>query len=167
MLRPIKGEILVPVGKLYPDGAVVVVGYDEQARLMVHPLGGGLQYHLSPEQASSFRSVASGERASALFRRTKVVLADSNEAFEGWTNGELWNGWEKPRFEKAEADRLLQWLQDSSAKYDPARDAYITVSQDGEDEVWAAESIPISDGSSLRVYPIGAGSWIWEEVEQS
>ena len=70
-----------------------------------------------------------------------------------------------PWFEKTEADNLLGWLQDPRAKYDAERDAYVTVSQDRGDEVWAGETIAISDGSALRVYPIGAGAWIWEEAE--
>jgi hypothetical protein len=35
-------------------------------------------------------------------------------------------------------------------------------SQDGEEEVWGAEPITITDGSCIKVYPVGAGAWIWE-----
>ena len=70
-----------------------------------------------------------------------------------------------PRFEKTEADKLIGWLQDLRAKYDAERDAYVTVSQDRGDEVWAGETIANSDGSALMVYPVRAGAWIWEEAE--
>lgn len=35
-------------------------------------------------------------------------------------------------------------------------------SQDGEEEVWSAEPITITDGSCIKVYPVGAGACIWE-----
>jgi len=31
-------------------------------------------------------------------------------------------------------------------------------------EAWPAERITISDGSQVKVYSLGAGSWIWEEA---
>ena len=37
---------------------------------------------------------------------------------------------------------------------------------DGDEKVWAGEQILASDGSAMKVYPIGAGSWIWDEVEK-
>jgi hypothetical protein len=42
-----KGDILVPKGKQFPDCAIVVDGYDHAGRLVMHPLGGGIQTHLS------------------------------------------------------------------------------------------------------------------------
>lgn len=92
------------------------------------------------------------------------MLADSAEIFAGWSNGQRWNGWELPRFERAEAERLLSWLGDQRARFDAERDAFVTVNQDGEEEPWSAETITITDGSCIRAYPVGAGAWIWEEA---
>ena len=50
------------------------------------------------------------------------------------------------------------------ARFDEKADAFVTVNQDGEEEVWPAEQITISDGSRIKVYRLGAGSWIWEET---
>ena len=41
-----QGEIIVRDDLKYPDGAVVVDGLDTRGRLLVHPLGGGLQFAL-------------------------------------------------------------------------------------------------------------------------
>ena len=34
----------------------------------------------------------------------------------------------------------------------------------GEEETWPGEQISITDSSQVKVYPLGAGSWIWEEA---
>src|ERR1035438_510910 len=120
--------------------------------MAAHPLGGGLQYFLSALELEKFRLVDESERACALFHCAKFALADSQDTFAGWTNGRLWNGWAMPRFEQVEAQHLVEWLGNKRARYDTARDAFLTVSHDGEEEVWAAETILVSDGGALRVY---------------
>ena len=159
-----KGDILVPKGKEYPECAIVVDGYDDKGQLIMHPLGGGIEAHLSAIGASVFRLVDEGEKAGALFHRGQFALAESEERFSGWTDGKKWNGWEMPRFEKAEAERLIQWLSGERGRFDEERDAFVTGTQGDEDEVWASEQIVISDGSVLKVYPIGAGAWIWDTI---
>jgi len=160
-----KGDILVPKGKQFPDSAIVVDGYDRRGLLLMHPMGGGLQARLDAVSASVFRLVDEAERSGTLYRRARFALAESDEAFGGWTDGRHWNGWEMPRFERSEAERLIKWLKDERARFDAERTAFITFSQDGEEEVWPAESVVISDGSKLTVYGVGAGAWIWDEVE--
>ena len=46
--------------------------------------------------------------------------------------------------------------------YDGKRDAFITVNPAGEEEVWPAENITISEGSQLKVYALGVGCWCWD-----
>lgn len=110
-----------------------------------------------------FRAVAESERGAALFRRRRFALADGERAFEGWSNGELWNGWEMPRFEAGVGVEILDFLGAEGARLDGKADAFVTVSQDGEEEVWPAEATTIMDGSRIKVYGLGAGSWTWEE----
>jgi len=59
---------------------------------------------------------------------------------------------------------LVRWLGESEGRFDEVRDAFVTRAHGGEEEVWAAETVVISDGSALKVYPIGAGSWVWNEA---
>lgn len=160
-----QGEILVPHDAQFPDGAVVVDGYDEGGRLLAHPFGRGFQHAFATEATSHFRVADEGERGRALFRQARFSLMDSEDHFTGWANGENWNGWAMPHFEFVEAQRLIAWLKDDKARYDAERDAFVTQSQDGEEELWAAQAIAITDGSSIKVHPIGAGSWCWDAVE--
>jgi hypothetical protein len=52
-----QGEIIVRNDLKYPDGAVVVDGMDERGLLLVHPLGGGLQFSVPPREVGRFESV--------------------------------------------------------------------------------------------------------------
>ena len=158
-----KGEVICRQDLGYPDGALVCDGYDEAGRLLAHPLGGGFQLTVPAQDEPRFRLVADVERGAALFRRGRFTLADGETAFDGWANGELWNGWAMPRFEFAVCREILKSLGDEQARFDGKADAFITVSN-GEQEAWPAEQITISDGSQVKVYPLGAGSWIWEEA---
>jgi len=162
-----KGDILVPREKEFPEGALVADGYEESGVLRAHALGCGLQFRFEAHGAEGLRVVDESERARALFRREMFVLAGLKEGFSGWTDGLLWNGFEMPRFEKAEAERLVRWLSAKRGRFDEEKDAFITGTQGDEDEVWAGESVVISDGSVLKVYPIGAGSWTWETLQSA
>jgi len=158
-----KGEIIRREDLAYPEGALVCAGYDDAGRLLAHPLGGGFQLAVPAQDEPRFRVVAEGEKGAALFRRGRFTLADSEASFEGWSNGELWNGWEMPRFELAVCREILKSLGDDQARFDQVADACVTVSNE-EEETWPAEQITITDGSRIKVYPLGAGSWIWEEA---
>lgn len=158
------GDILVPKHCQYPDGALVVHGHDERGRMLAHPIGGGLQFALEAEAVGQFRLVDEGERTRALFRRVRFNLGDPADNFTGWTNGESWNGFAKPHFEFAEAQRLLAWLKYDGARFDAARDAFVTLTTEDEEEVWAATTIAITDGTRIKVYPVGAAAWCWDET---
>ena len=60
-----KGEILVPHDTQFPDGAVVVDGYDEGERLLAHPFGGGFQLVFAAEAIGRFRVADEKERSRA------------------------------------------------------------------------------------------------------
>lgn len=158
------GEVICREGLAFPEGALVCDGYDGMGQLLAHPVGGGLQLTVPVQEEPLFQRVGDAERAAALFHLGRFSLADSEGVFTGWSNGRLWNGWEMPRFGKAEAERLLAWVGDERAHFDEKRDAFVSVNQDGEEEVWSGEVITITDGSGIKVYPVGAGAWIWEEA---
>ena len=159
-----KGEIICREDLGYPEGALVCDGYDGAGLLLAHPLGGGLQLTVPAQDKRRFRVVAEGEKAAALFRRGRFSLGDSERTFEGWSNGQLWNGWEMPRFEAGIGMEILEFLGSEGARFDGKTRAFVTASQEGEEETWPAEEITLTDGSRIRAYPLGAGSWIWEEA---
>ena len=46
-----KNEIIVRDDMKYPEGALVVDGYDASGTMLVHPLGGGFQIRILQEAA--------------------------------------------------------------------------------------------------------------------
>lgn len=161
-----KGDIIIPVEAVYPDGALTVDDYESDGTLLAHPLGGGFQYRLPPGAESKFRVVPSSEAEGALWRRSRFVIEGTDSVFQGWTDGRDWNGWAMPHFEFSEAQRVIESLTDFNGKYDVGRDCFVTRVADDEDEVWEAQSVTLLGGAQIKVYGIGAGSWIWEETER-
>ena len=161
-----KGEIIVPVESVYPTGALAVDGYGQDGSLLAHPLGGGLQLCFKPIAEGQFRVVPKSEQESPLWRRSRFEIEGVEAEFAGWTDGRLWNGWAMPYFEVAEAERVLKLLTDGQGRFDSEKDCFVTRNSDGEDEIWEGRQIPVVGGQQVRVYGVGAGAWIWDEVER-
>ncbi len=105
----------------------------------------------------------------AIFKRSSFSMDALEGIFEGYSDGETWNGWACPYFEYLEAERVLTasekngfvWSYDAShdrfivrlAKDDPAVDA---------PETFEARTIGVGN-TTIKVYPVGAYFWIWEE----
>lgn len=98
------------------------------------------------------------------------------EQFDGYTDGRRWNGWACPYFNKAQADRLVHaWTKHGyQAEYDPQANTYkfgpldvledvATVQLDDPEQAEHYSAVLIAETS---YYPIGAGAWIWDEVEE-
>jgi hypothetical protein len=77
-------------------------------------------------------------------------------------DGTKWNGWAKPYFPLISALKVVHhW---PGARYDVSKDAIIIeASEDMEREEYAAVTIEV-DGAKVKAFPIGAGSWCWEEA---
>ncbi len=86
--------------------------------------------------------------------------------FDGWTTGELWNGWAVPYFEYEEAIEVLAALSGAGQRgeYHSSRDVFLAESPDGETEEYAAETIETASGRK-KVYGLGARNWIWSYAE--
>lgn len=136
--------------------------FDALGGLLAHPLGGGMQRSIPADQLTRFEIVNELEKT-PVFHRAVFEMDATKEKFEGWSDGRLWNGWAKPKFEFAEAMKIVATSK-ARGRYDAATDDFTTVISNGEEEVWPAEMISLPDGGTVKVYPIGAGSWIWEEV---
>lgn len=89
--------------------------------------------------------------------------------FEGYTDGKLWNGFDRPIFTFDGAMQIVAaWRsQGWAANYDEAADEFIfsgghdfeTGEPNGEESFGSVKL----DGS--KFYAVGAGSWTWEELE--
>lgn len=155
------GEIIVREDATYPEGALIVDGLDGEGNLLAHPLGGGLQRVISAAELKRF-SIASDLERTQVFWHTWFSLEGIAERFAGWSDGEHWNGWAKPRFEFAEAKRVVAAFDPESGRYDEEADAFVTGTAEDREEVWPAAIIHLPDGGTAKVYPIGASSWTWD-----
>jgi hypothetical protein len=157
-----KGDIICRKEAVYPHGALAVVGKNKEGHLVAHSKGGGFDIIIPEESVGLFRKVTEEEMQVALYAPGRFRIADCEKAFAGWSKGEKWNGWEKPYFEMDACREILAWLGDDRARFDVDLNAFITVSQDGEEEVWENEIIGISDGTCINAFGLGAGAWMWE-----
>lgn len=106
---------------------------------------------------------------SPLYRQA-VFQIDSipNVVFQGFTDGSDWNGFAAPLFDFGTAQDVLARSEPNGFawRFDPEIDAFVVADEsDPDDEdVFAGETIDCG-GVEAHVYPIGARSWIWSEVE--
>ncbi len=157
------GDVVVPRDARFPKGALVVDGYDEKGLLLAHQIGGGIELHIDDANAETLRVVDEAERAQAIFQQSTFRLPDSEDLFEGWTDGELCNGWEMPRFEIHVCQEIVQAKGEDSVWYDSRGDAFEVVSE-SEEQSYPAEKITTVNGTQLTTYAVGAGVWMWERV---
>ena len=89
------------------------------------------------------------------------------QTFEGYTQGEEWNGFACPYFTFQQAQTLVEaWrAAGHNARYDSEADcfAFEIVSGEGSDY----DSFPAIEVDGLKVYPVGASCWIWEEMNRT
>jgi hypothetical protein len=89
--------------------------------------------------------------------------------FAGFNKGESWNGFACPYFTFDQAQEIVAAWQARGweARYKPRSDSFVfAVNQDlqtGESDDYEEFSGLVVDGEKL--YPVGAGSWIWDETE--
>lgn len=100
--------------------------------------------------------------------KKSLFTIDGFEAiFEGYTQGQHWNGWACPYFTKKVADEIMRVNNESycgvayQIRYDEKQDAFIQ--EEGYDEPYVIKGIDI-DG--MHLYPIGTMNWIWDDLDK-
>ena len=88
------------------------------------------------------------------------VTIDDAHKFLAWIFDEDWNGWAVPYFEKSEAEKVAKV---HGGKF--YADSFM-FQQGDEIEVFEEAEIMTPEGKK-KVYAVGAGSWVWDEVEWS
>jgi hypothetical protein len=157
------GEVVVRDDLKYPEGALVVDGFDANGDLLAHPLGGGFQFTVPAEEIDRFHRVGDAESI-PVFTRGTFQIEGIDGDFEGWSDGTFWNGWEKPCFTREVAERVLQSCGHKWS-YDAASDTFdVYSSGEEEPEQFCGESVQLGDGGTAKAYFIGAGSWIWDKI---
>ncbi|SPE52203.1 hypothetical protein SBV1_1460023 [Verrucomicrobia bacterium] len=159
-----KGQIIVRTEAVYPSGALAVDGYDQNGRLLAHPLSGGFQLRFERDAQRQFRVVTRAEQESRPWRRSRFEIEGTEQRFVGWTDGTRWSGWAVPYFEFAEAQRVIKLVAQGEGRFDPKQDCFVTQNAQGEDQIWKGRLISMAGGKQVKVYGVGAGAWIWERI---
>jgi hypothetical protein len=92
---------------------------------------------------------------------------------DGYTAGHTWNGWARPYFTREVGDQIVaDWIAPGAptlhAHYDADTDTFFFA----DDSAWPMEpeTFPgethLVDGRPMTLYPIGNGSWIWDEIRE-
>lgn len=76
-----------------------------------------------------------------------------------YSQGRRWNGWAMPWFELAAAKELLQYINELRWNAEP--DEFRLTPGEPED-AWKGEDVQVGN-RTLHLYPIGAGSWCWDD----
>jgi hypothetical protein len=86
--------------------------------------------------------------------------------YSGYTDGQQWNGWAWPYFTRAVADQIMADFPGASyhARSDCYRFPYEDANGDVQDIYVVAGEDHVVDGVPVRLYPIGAGEWTWDDA---
>ena len=113
-----KGDIIVPRGRVYPDGALEVRTWDGET-LEAYPVGGGFSLRLPPDRVAfhDFEVVVPARpslrrlpKSTEPQWRKAFFFLDDPEAgvYEGYHWGQRWNGWAVPHFTKDVIKKALE-----------------------------------------------------------
>jgi len=159
-----KHQIIVRDDGSFPQNALVVAGHESDGCLLAYPLGGGVQFRIPAHDIPRFSAVSDDEKT-AIFSKAVFTLDGLDKGLEGWSDGTLWNGFEKPKFDRATAISVLsalgfQW------EFDEAKDCFHVMGCNEDDEIssYAAEVIALPDGGTAKVYGVGSGDGIWGKI---
>ncbi len=84
--------------------------------------------------------------------------------FPCWSDGDLWNGWGQPFFNKATIDDLLaRFEQVGLAQKVSWINGKLMVNDPDEDEPYELPPLNIP-GCAEPLYGLGAGSWTWDRI---
>lgn len=89
---------------------------------------------------------------------------------EGFSSGETWNGWDCPYFTFEQAQKVVEAFNASQqlegntveARYDAGQDAFCFLFESSGE----SDDFPAVEIEGQKLYPIGAGCWIWERDDK-
>lgn len=89
-------------------------------------------------------------------------LAPEGTAIPAYLNERRWNGFRMPYFPECSMPMVMQLCAD--VRRHPDIDAYVICSDEAPEDAMTvpAETIRAADGADVKVYPVGAGAWVWE-----
>ena len=84
--------------------------------------------------------------------------------YDGYTDRDHWNGWACPYFTREVAEQIAREVNDGDCTmcYDKANDAFV-YKEYGEEETNIFKG---KDIQGKHLYPVGAYSWIWDDLSE-
>lgn len=101
-------------------------------------------------------------------RETKFSIDSlGDRSFDGYTQGETWNGWACPYFTFEQAQQLVRAYEENGleARYNEVSDAF-SFELDAGGDLKEVDTFPAEEINGRKFYPIGAFCWIWEEAAE-
>ncbi|QPA61253.1 hypothetical protein [Lysinibacillus sphaericus] len=94
---------------------------------------------------------------------------EQQKSYEGYTEHNIWNGWECPLFTKEVADKIAKDFTIAGVmyiNYSKEFDRYL-VTYDIDEPIleWYDQITKVIDGKEVKLYPIGAFCWCWDMRE--
>jgi hypothetical protein len=160
--------------KKHPHGRVEtdMTKNNEDEFVYFYPQGGGFRCQLPHAKFHEVFELATGERP----WRRGYVDADWTEGmgpdgtflmYPCWSNGDRWNGWGSPYFERATAELIVQHQAQHGDGVNPLRWEGDNVVEGPSDPAYPDEFgvyEPMTLPNGVMVWGIGAGSWCWNSV---
>lgn len=93
---------------------------------------------------------------------------DGNEAYEGFTFGQTWNGWACPYFELGTALKIAEMCslpeEGYTVSYNAVINAFEMVESPEPEDTYNVEAQTINTVDGLKtVYALGAFGWVWDD----
>lgn len=128
-----------------------------------YPRGGGFQHEIPLERfLAEFSEYVPDPNL-----RPAWFSCDGGTRFPGYHRGDRWNGWAMPYFTLEAGKEIVKRWEGSDAPltYDESATAFSWTPYEGEEpEVFLGEVHTIN-GIAVILFPIGAGSWVWDAYE--
>lgn len=159
-----------PKGEADPHAPQIVVS-NVTTMVAIYPQGGGFQRIVPLETFEQDFAEIPREQQTPPFYPGAACL-DDGQSYPCFLNGTYWNGWACPMFTEDVAHQIAADINappetDLRLGFNPEKDAFIEQVDGCPEEEWiayAAETIEVA-GQSIKVYPVGNGSWCWDESE--
>jgi hypothetical protein len=94
---------------------------------------------------------------------------DTRDVFAGWHDPrQRWNGWATPRFDRAEVERIIEWVARTDRSEDAPRfrwDGEVLVQDDPPYQDDPGYEPTRYEADEAGRYSVGSWSWTWSEVD--
>lgn len=128
-----KGDVLMPKGRTYPDGAVEVSEMLADS-FRAFPLGGGFGYRFDAEAMAKYEfHVVTEEETKTRWKRSWFSLDFPDRTYEGFHTGHRWNGWAMPYFRRDAIRQIVKDISGGFIHFDEAT-GVLAIMNEGETE---------------------------------